>query len=121
MKRLGETMIISAISFKGKVTEGLCATLIKQIVKQMDMNTAGEAVTYSYPLDGKGGVGFTHIQPITESFIALDAWPDLEGAYLIICSCKCFSVDKVREILKKNNLKVIETKTNVLGIPCERA
>ena len=121
MKIFGETMIVSAMSIQGKLTEDKCATLIKKIVKKMEMTPAAGEVTYQYPMDGKGGVGFTHIQPITESFIALDAWPDLNGAYLIICSCKCFSIDKVKLIIRNAGLKVLESKTNVLGLPCERS
>lgn len=54
----------------------------------MALTEAPGGTCCSYPIDGRGGVGFTIFQPITESFIVIDAWPDLGGGYLMICSCK---------------------------------
>jgi S-adenosylmethionine/arginine decarboxylase-like enzyme len=81
------------------------------------MTPVHKATKYQYPVEGKGGVGFTIFQPITESFMALDAWPDHDGAYLFICSCKDFDKEKVVEYLvRKEMFKVIEASESGLHL-----
>ena len=71
----------------------------------------------NYPTPGgKGGVGFTFFQPITESFLTWDMWPKLKGGYLIVCSCKLFWVSAVIKILKENGLEVVNVKSEGLGL-----
>ena len=83
--------------------------LLLDICRLMQMHPVHKAARFKYPVKGKGGVGFTIVQPITESFLALDAWPDHDGAYLFICSCKEFDKHKVVEFLQDKQLfQVIE-------------
>lgn len=93
------------MSVKGNVSEEICKQLVKELVSQIDMTIAPGEAMCKYPVDGKGGTGYTYFQPITESFITFDAWPDLGGAYLFICSCGKFSIDTVIEVVKRYNLK----------------
>lgn len=65
------------------------ANLVGDVVKAIGMNTEGmHASVYQYPAFGKGGTGYTYIQPITESFICVDAWAEHDIAYLFISSCR---------------------------------
>ncbi len=62
-------------------------------------------MVFNYPLDGKGGVGFTYCQPITESMIMVDSWPELGGAYVFVDSCKMFNPwDLIRKLLNDGYL-----------------
>lgn len=56
----------------------------------MGMSPVADPAIWHYPIHGAGGNGFTIIQPITDSFLALDVWPHHDGAYLFICSCVPF-------------------------------
>ena len=70
------------------------------VAKAIGMNAVGDHAIWTYPMDGKGGNGQTIVLPITESFLALDTWPDHDGAYLFVCSCRAFhssDVDAVAE------------------------
>jgi S-adenosylmethionine/arginine decarboxylase-like enzyme len=77
-------------------------------MKEIGVSPVPDATVYSYPVQGKGGVGFTYIQPVTESFIALDCWPETGGAYLIICSCVHFEVKEVAEVLRIFGYEVVD-------------
>jgi hypothetical protein len=116
MSNLGERMLTVAFSIKGKLSEQGCKLLIKRIMAKIEVSPAHDSITYKYPLKGKGGQGWTFIQPITESFIAYDAWPDYKGAYLIICSCRIFWIRDVISILKKSGYKILDTKINELSL-----
>ena len=116
MSKLGERMLIVAFSIKGNTSENMSKVLVQKIMKQIEVKQAHKPITYYYPLEGKGGKGYTHLQPITESFIAFDAWPDFKGAYLIICSCRIFWVRDVIILLKKLKYKILDTKINELSL-----
>ena len=51
----------------------------------------------------------TAVQPITESFIALDTWPDHDGAYLFVCSCRKFDMVDLVAAIRKFDLALDET------------
>ena len=116
MSKLGERMLMVAFSIQGKTSEVKGKELIQKVMKQIEVNEAHKPITYYYPLAGKGGKGFTTIWPITESFIAFDAWPDHKGAYFIICSCRIFWVKDVISILKKLKYQILDTKINELSL-----
>ena len=66
------------------------------------MEAMGKPVVLPYPILGRGGVGFTIFQPITTSYIAFDTWPELKGgAILIVCSCRPFDEEVVRNMLAR--------------------
>ena len=65
---IGATMRVAAFSVKGELTQWTCSKVTDAIVKKIGMSPAHFASTYLYPIDGKGGNGFTYFQPITESF-----------------------------------------------------
>jgi S-adenosylmethionine/arginine decarboxylase-like enzyme len=106
MADFGARLVVLAISVKGAIDN--CAAMVDDIVKATGMTVAHAPVLYGYPFNGKGGTGSTYIQPITESFIAVDEWPDLDGAYVIICSCKEVTPSIVIDVIEKHGPKVTE-------------
>ena len=116
MEEFGSRLFYLMISVRGYMTQDSCTNLLNELIKKIEMTPAHQSIFYSYPSEGKGGVGFTCIQPITESFIAVDAWPDLNGAYIAICSCREFSGSDVFEVLSENSLEVIQCQQSKLRI-----
>lgn len=114
--RLGERLDIVTLAIKGHVSVIAGNSLVDQLVKTLGMNKAHESITYDYPVDGSGGTGYTHIQPITESFIAFDAWPDFGGAYLVICSCKTVNLNKVTKKIRACGYKIKQIKAHELRL-----
>ena len=106
MEELGDRMDIVALTLKGSVNKTAIEKLVSRLTKALKMNKAHEKVVYDYPVGGKGGTGFTHIQPITESFVAIDVWPDLNGAYLVICSCKKIDLFLVNHLAIKLGYRI---------------
>lgn len=73
------------------------------------MAPIGYATLWQYPIEGKGGHGCTIVQPISESFLALDVWTDHDGAYLFICSCLEFEPAQLRETISMFGLNSGDT------------
>ncbi len=92
---LGSTMKVLTMSVSGDVPEDIGVKFVQQLVKSLGMSAAPGSTLCRYPVDNKGGVGYTIFQPITESFIAFDVWPELNGGYLVICSCGSLPIDPV--------------------------
>ena len=75
---------------------------IQILVRKIEMDTVGSAITYCYPLDHKGGgVGVTIFQPIAQSYIAIDTYPEYCHANLHIYSCKKYNHNEVLEFVRK--------------------
>lgn len=84
-------MFAQNIVLNGRLSEQDWRAFLADFTKSVGMTTAGEAAVWRYPTsEGKGGVGMTICQPITESFIVIDTWPDHDGAYLHFASCVRF-------------------------------
>ena len=103
--KLGERMRVVIMSVTGNVSHDVGIELVNEIITAIGMEKAPGNLLSRYPVNGKGGVGYTYFQPITESFITFDAWPDLGGAYLFICSCGSLPLNKVFDSLKKFGLE----------------
>ena len=116
MPELGAKLQFAVFAVKGDVSQQNCVDTVRKIVEGIGMNPAPGAIMYGYPVDGKGGFGHTYFQPITESFIAFDAWPDLKGAYLVICSCKRFLASDVFKVLQENGLNVVNVEKSEVGL-----
>ena len=117
MGKLGEELHIVAFAVRGSMAERECSTFVAAVTFAIGMHPAGRSISYCYPTaEGKGGVGFTHFQPITESFVVFDAWPDLAGGYLIISSCRRFDAMKVREVIRFYRLQIVKETSNTLSI-----
>lgn len=114
---LGEKIHLAAFSVRGFNTAQGYEKITDEIVRAIGMNKVHAPVKYDYPVGGKGGFGWTYIQPITESYIIWDAWPDLCGAYLLICSCKEFDTEVVKSVVDNHGLDVVDIKTMEMGLP----
>ena len=100
----GSRMKVLLMSVKGDVSEDIGTRLVQRLVKALGMSVAPGSSLCKYPVDGKGGTGYTMFQPITESFIAFDAWPDLSGGYLVICSCGQLPIGPVLDVVNDFDL-----------------
>lgn len=114
--KFGEEITLVAISFTGRVSQALCEKITEEIVNKIGLQCIPGLIRYSYPYEGKGGSGYTLIQPITESMVTWDIWTDLLGGYLIIVSCKKFYKEIVLDIVKKHKLKIINEECICLGL-----
>lgn len=102
---LGKRLFTTGLTLRGRLTVSAWRVFLDELTRAMGMAVAGDPATWYYPLeDGKGGTGMTMIQPITESFLALDTWPDHGGAYLMICSCKSFNLADVDRVCGSHGL-----------------
>ena len=114
--QLGERLYIVALSVKGDLSEDVCMGVIDRVIEKIGMTKAPGASISHYPVEGKGGLGFTLFQPITESFIAFDVWSALNGGYLVICSCKEFLIQDVAEVIESFGLQVFDTRKAQVGL-----
>ena len=96
---LGRRVFLLAVSLHGEREKDEWLQFLFNVCHLMEMTPVHKPISYDYPVDGKGGTGYTIIQPITESFLALDVWPDHGGAYLFICSCRAFDKTRVMDYL----------------------
>lgn len=107
---LGTKLRVAGFGCLGMVAPERLAHVLTQIVAMVGMSTGGmEAKIWSYPLpDGRGGTGETALQPLVESFLAVDTWPALKHrgkpipkVYVVLASCRPFSLDAVVAYLSK--------------------
>lgn len=87
---LGERIRAFGVVLHGSLPETRWTQFLHEVALAIGMNAVAPPAVWTYPVDGKGGNGQTMVLPITESFLALDTWPDHRGAYLFVCSCRPF-------------------------------
>ena len=114
--RLGERLDVVALTLKGDSSMKACVEMANALVEVLGMNKVHEPTFYKYPVGNCGGLGFTYIQPITESFIAVDAWSEFNGVYLLICSCKTVNLNKVSKKVRKLGYRIKQVKANELNL-----
>lgn len=83
-------MHVFGVVLHGRLTRERWIEFLNECASRIGMKPVAEPKVWSYPIEGAGGLGDTIILPITESFLALDTWPDHDGAYLFVCSCRQF-------------------------------
>jgi S-adenosylmethionine/arginine decarboxylase-like enzyme len=105
---LGRRMHFHAFALRGRLSAAEWRELLDEAARAIDMSPVGEAACWTYPVNGEGGNGQTMVQPITESFLALDTWPDHKGAYFIICSCRAFDPNTLDYLFRRFSLRVGE-------------
>ena len=120
MSELGEHMMSIRIVVHGKLTKHGIIQITEELIESVGLSPTPGATFCNYPINGKGGVGFTYFQPITESFIAWDVWPKLNGAYLIICSCKLVWVQEIKKVLNNSGLKIVTMKYDQISLLSEK-
>jgi len=85
------------VVLRGELEESGWVCFLNAVTEAIGMSAAGEPAVWTYPMEGKGGVGRTFVLPITESFLALDTWPDHDGAYLFVNSCRAFDIKTIEK------------------------
>lgn len=90
MTTLGKMLQIHAFALRG---EGDNLDALKRVVARVGMVEAfpGDEKVWDY-----GKIGTVSVVPIIESFMAMDAWPEHGGKYLVVASCRPYEVDDVR-------------------------
>lgn len=104
---LGQRMHAAGIVLRGQMTNDRWLALLAQVTDAMGMTAAGAPQIFTYPIDGKGGTGQTIFLPITESFLIVDTWPDHDGAYLFVSSCRSYDVADIAKV------------ADIFGLQCE--
>ncbi len=105
---LGTRMHTQGFVLKGKMDLGRWQHFLCCLAEAMGMSAVAHPALWQYPIDGAGGYGATIVQPITESFLALDTWPDHDGAYLLICSCKHFTEKSIAAVARQFRLQWLD-------------
>lgn len=101
---LGARMHTQGVVIRGSLDEEGWRRFLVKCAEALGMSPSGEARVWDYPIAGKGGEGMTIVQPITESFLALDTWSDHDGAYLFICSCRRFCLTQIVGVIREFGL-----------------
>lgn len=96
----------AGLVLKGRMTSEQWIALLRDITSAIGMTAVGTPVVFNYPLEGKGGQGTTFFLPITESFLIIDTWPDHDGAYLFVSSCREYDVGAIDEVAQKCGLEI---------------
>lgn len=97
-------MYARGFALRGRLSESMWREFLVECAQAMGMSPVAKPASWAYPIGGAGGNGTTIVQPITESFLALDTWPDHDGAYLFVCSCKSFYPAQLRQTIALYNL-----------------
>lgn len=105
---LGSRMRSFGLVLHGMLTEKQWKEFLVAVCDAIGMYPVGEPAVWTYPLEGKGGVGQTFVLPITESFLVVDTWSDHDGAYLFVCSCREFALGKIYDAADEMGLKASE-------------
>jgi S-adenosylmethionine/arginine decarboxylase-like enzyme len=117
-EEFGRRIWVLSLSLRGTKTEPQWRTFLWDAAKLMNMNATGLPQTWRYPVNDKGGNGLTMVQPITESFLTIDTWPDHDGVYFAINSCKKFDERQVVHWLEVDQeLVVIDSMSGSLSLP----
>jgi hypothetical protein len=116
MSELGDQITLAAFALKGLLTQETCDQISLDIMNEVGLSPVHKKIVYSYPTEGKGGNGFTMIQPVAESFFAWDVWFDHKGGYLILCSCVPFNAGVITGILSRYGLKVLNMIATLLTL-----
>jgi hypothetical protein len=116
--KLGRVMYARSVVLVGALTSENWKGLLTTVIGAMKMTkVTDEPVVFDYPVDGKGGTGQTMMQPITESFVVLDTWPDHDGAYLFIASCREYDRRELYPVFMHFGLRVNHEHAYTMEIP----
>jgi S-adenosylmethionine/arginine decarboxylase-like enzyme len=113
---LGRCMYQHSFTLSGVLSKVQWLLFMRGLTRVMGMKAVGKASIWDYPAGGMGGTGQTIVQPITDSFLAVDTWPDHKGAYLVICSCRPFNPHKVIMECKEYGLSVTGETGHIMRI-----
>lgn len=99
---LGKGIQVAAFALQGSVELADAVRLVESVSDTLNVKRVYSNTLCQYPTpEGGGGKGYTLFQPITESFIAIDAWEDHGGLYLFVVSCVPFEVARLLAVVCK--------------------
>jgi hypothetical protein len=109
---LGQHLYITALKLQGVRLPAEMQNILQEVVGLAGMQTGGLApAVWSYPLPGGGGgLGSTICQPLIESFCISDDWPELGHTFIILASCRRYSVQAVLTFLAETVGPVVALK-----------
>jgi len=87
---------------QGWVPPAEMRTVARELVKVMGMTPARSHPVDDYPMpDGTGGHGYTLFQPLTESYLVVDVYYDLNETDILVSTCKPdrMSMDAIKAFL----------------------
>jgi S-adenosylmethionine/arginine decarboxylase-like enzyme len=116
---LGRSMQFHSYALVGLLSHEQWQKFLVEVTRTIGMHPVGQPAVWDYPVNGAGGNGSTMVQPISDSFLAVDTWPDHRGAYLLICSCRQFNPRTLKELLRHWQLWVAGECGHSLRIPIE--
>lgn len=119
MPDLGLNAHMLALSLGGEKSREDWRDFVNEAVKRIGMTPVGHMAEWHYPEccpKGIGPNGDIIVQPISESFIALDTWPDHKGAYLFVCSCRQFEASVVIDLCAEAGLTVLDRAGHTLSL-----
>ena len=123
-KELGVSLQVAGFAVEGYLSEFEAQAFLQEIVNLIGMTPHGLPIVRTFPTpEGLGGEGETvvqpfFLQPLVESFTfslpgatAYDSYRlgKTNGFYLLIASCKKFSMTDVEMYLSQRQLKVLDS------------
>lgn len=103
---LGENLKVGGVAIRELLNPDEIMVLLKAAIDHVKMSTGGlEPHVWIYPIvdeNGveRGGVGQTIAQPLVESLMFGDNWPELAKCYFVLCSCRFFDVEELAKFLE---------------------
>lgn len=104
----GKELSTQPVALRGVLSTPSWRAFLVECARALDMHPIADPAVWEYPMDSKGGVGTTIVQPITESFLAIDTWSDHQGAYLIVASCRRFEMSALAPVFEKFCLGIVD-------------
>jgi len=111
-KTLGQNLYVTGWCLDCRMTLHEVEGALQYLVSLIEMDTGGMPCQIStFPLNGKGGLGITAVQPLVESFslglqpagVAInDTWTDHHHCFFLIASCKPYSKQRISEWFHEN-------------------
>lgn len=80
-------------SCNGTLRENMAEDFAKEFISRAGMHPARKGRIDRYPYKDSGGVGWTGFFPLTESFLIIDVYDDLQEVELTLSTCKPERID----------------------------
>jgi len=120
MTTLGQNLKVSGYRIQSTASKRRFKLILREIVNLIGMTPAGNPKVWDFPwqpqfwrrlvawvigrkhLPGLGGVGWTIVQPLVESFAVVDYWQAHGHWFLVIGSCRPYEARQVANFLRDN-------------------